>query len=116
MRGGGGVKNIYHGLICRENLRKQIMVNRPPMILTDESNAFAHDTMHRRLPANIREVAQLNPDYPAFIQTALQKLAAEIENDAPIGAFNPFLPDADLWAESEKAHAGHTWLHTDWFF
>ena len=92
------------------------MMNRRPMILTDESNTFAHDTMLRRLPANIREVGQLNPDYPAFIQNSLQKLAAEVESDAAIGAFNPFSPDADLWEASLKAHAGHTWLHTDWFF
>src|SRR5689334_13488735 len=92
------------------------MVNRPPMILTDDSNAFAHDTMFRRLPANIREVGQLNPDYAPFIQNALQRLASEIESDAPVGAFNPFNPDADLWEASLKAHAGHTWLHTDWFF
>ncbi|MEP6987794.1 MAG: ARMT1-like domain-containing protein, partial [Chloroflexota bacterium] len=92
------------------------MVKRPPMILTDESNAFAHDTMFRRLPANIREVGQLNPDYPASIQSALQQLAEALENDAPVGAFNPFSPDVDLWEASLKAHEGQTWLHTDWFF
>ncbi len=92
------------------------MVNRPAMIRTDESNAFAHDTMLRRLPMNIREVARLNPDYPAFILNNLEKLAIEIETDQPVGAFNPFSPDADLWEASVKDHAGHTWLHTDWFF
>ncbi len=92
------------------------MIDRPAMIRTDESNAFAHDTMLRRLPANIREVAQLNPDYPAFILHNLERLASEIENDAVIGAFNPFGPDVDLWETGLKDHAGHTWLHTDWFF
>jgi len=92
------------------------MVNRPAMIRTDESNAFAHDTMLRRLPTNIREVAHLNPDYPAYIRKNLEQLASEIERDQPIKAFNPFLPDADIWETSLKAHAGDTWLHTDWFF
>ncbi|MBI1276695.1 MAG: DUF89 family protein [Anaerolineaceae bacterium] len=92
------------------------MVNRPAMILTDESNAFAHDTMFRRLPSNIREVALLNPDYPAVIRDNLKRLAAEIESDAVVRPFNPFSPDADLWETSLKEHEGHTWLHTDWFF
>lgn len=92
------------------------MINRPAMIRTDESNAFAHDTMLRRLPANIREVAQLNPNYPTFILNNLERLAVEIETDKPIGAFNPFGADIDLWEASLKDHAGHTWLHTDWFF
>ncbi len=92
------------------------MVKRPAMIRTDGSNAFAHDTISRRMPANIREVGQLNPDYPASIQRALQKLAEALESNAPMGAFDPFGPDIDLWEESLKAHAGQTWLQTDWFF
>ncbi len=92
------------------------MIDRPAMIRTDESNAFAHDTMLRRLPTNIREVAKRNPDYPAFILNNLERLAVEIETDQPVGAFNPFSPDADLWAVSLKDHVGHTWLRTDWFF
>lgn len=93
-----------------------MMANRPAMIRTDESNAFAHDTLLRRMPSNIREVGQLNPDYPAFIQRSLERLATALENDEPIGAFNPFSPDIDFWVDSLKVHAGHTWLHTDWFF
>lgn len=93
-----------------------MMIDRPAMIRTDESNAFAHDTMLRRLPTNIREVATLNPDYPAFILDNLERLAVEIETDQLIGGYNPFDPDADVWEATLKEHAGHTWLHTDWFF
>ncbi len=92
------------------------MVNRPAMIRTDNSNAFAHDTMKRRIPTNIREVAALNPDYPAFILEQLERLAAAVENDEPIEPFNPFLPDADVWEKALQAHAGHSWQQTDWFF
>jgi uncharacterized protein with ATP-grasp and redox domains len=106
---------IYHWPIYGVK-REQPMIKRPAMIMTDESNAFAHDTMRRRMPSNIREVGQLNPDYPASIHTALEKLAEALESDALVGAFNPFSPDVDLWADSLKAHAGQTWLHTDWFF
>lgn len=92
------------------------MVNRPAMIRTDDSNAFAHDTMSRRIPANIREVAALNADYPPFILKALERLAAAVENNELIAAFNPFLPDADVWEAAIQAHAGHSWQQTDWFF
>ena len=92
------------------------MVNRPAMIRTDESNTFAHDTMKRRIPANIREVAALNPDYPPFILKALERLAVSVENDEAIAAFNPFLPDADVWVAGIQAHTGHSWQQTDWFF
>ncbi|MCA0458732.1 MAG: protein-glutamate O-methyltransferase family protein [Chloroflexi bacterium] len=92
------------------------MVKYPAMIRTDDSNAFAHDTMKRRIPANIREVAALNADYPPFILQALNRLATAIENDEPIAPFNPFLPDADPWEAGAAAHEGHTWQQTDWFF
>lgn len=92
------------------------MVNRPPMIRTDESNAFAHDTIARRMPSNVREVARLNRDYSTVILDALERLAVALESDAPIRGFEPFGPDNDLWAASVAAHEGQTWQQTDWFF
>lgn len=92
------------------------MLQRPASIRTDNSNAFANDTMHRRLPSNIREVALLNPHYPDSIHMNLERLAKVIESDGLIEAFDPFGPDVDFWAASLQAHVGHTWLHTDWFF
>jgi uncharacterized protein with ATP-grasp and redox domains len=92
------------------------MLTRPPMIRTDHSNAFAHDTMQRRLPANIREIQALNPDYPVSIHHSLKQLAEAIESDAPIAAFDPLAPDIDLWQRGQHEHAGQSWQNTDWFF
>lgn len=92
------------------------MNTRPAMIRTDQSNAFAHDTMQRRLPANIREIQALNPDYPSSIHDSLKRLADAIESDAKIEPFDPLAPDIDLWERSLGEHTGHTWQNTDWFF
>ncbi len=92
------------------------MPERPPMIRTDHTNAFAHNTMKVRVPKIIREVQELNPDYPASIQRALDELRECLENDAPIQMFDLPAPDYDDWLPSYTAHEGHTWLHTDWFF
>ncbi|MBN8618084.1 MAG: DUF89 family protein [Anaerolineae bacterium] len=85
-------------------------------IRTDSSNAFAHDTMQRRFPATVREVASLNPDYPPAILNNLARLAETIEQNQTIAAFDPLAPDIDLWTEPLRRHEGHTWLNTDWFF
>jgi hypothetical protein len=86
------------------------------MIRTDFSNSFAHDTMKRRVPNTIRDVQHMNPDYPAAIQEALDKLHDEIQNDAPIRMLDPLAPDYDLWAASYAPYEGSTWLNTHWFF
>jgi uncharacterized protein with ATP-grasp and redox domains len=91
------------------------MLERPPMIRTD-TNAFAHNTMKVRVPRIIREVQELNPDYPATIQRALDELRQCLENDAPIPMLDLPAPDYDDWLPSYTAHEGHTWLGTDWFF
>lgn len=92
------------------------MPGRPPRIRTDASNAFAHNTMAVRVPATIREVARLNPDYSPRILAALEDLARSIEQDMPIPPLDPLAPDVDLWADDMAAHAGQRWLQTDWFF
>jgi len=86
-------------------------MTRPAAIRTEPSNAFAHDTVKRRLPAIARETAARNPDYPAGIATALEQLARDLENDAPI----PTIADPD-WAALLQEHGGETWLGTEWFF
>ncbi len=85
-------------------------------IRTDESNAFAHNTMKVRIPAIMREVQRLNPDYPAQIQAALDRLHDAIANDAPIAALKLPAPDADDWAKACAEHAGETWHSTQWWF
>lgn len=85
--------------------------NRPAPIRTDSSDAFANDTMKRRVPNIIRETQELNPDYSDEIQDALDALRQEIEGDAPIRAI-----DDPVWAALLARHAGETWLHSEWFF
>ncbi len=86
-------------------------VIRPRPIRTDGSDAFAHRTMSVRVPAIIRETQQLNPDYPATIQNALDKLCRGIEDDNRIPAV-----DDPVWAALYMRHQGETWLDTEWFF
>ncbi len=92
------------------------MTTRPPMILTDRSNPFAHNTMKVRVPRTTRDVLEMNPDYPPGIQKALSQLAADIENDQPIPLLESLAPDFESWAKSYESHRGHTWQGTDWFF
>src|SRR5262249_16872287 len=92
------------------------MSNRPTMIRTDTTNAFAHNTMRVRVPKIIRDVMGMNPDYPANIQQALEQLAHDIETDRKITLLEALAPDYEMWAVSYASHRGHTWLHTDWFF
>src|SRR5262245_48850825 len=91
-------------------------VNHPPMIRTDESNAFALDTMRRRVPNTIREVQALNADYPPAIHDALSRLLNEIVNDDTVRMSDVRAPDYDGWAGACEPHAGETWQSAEWFF
>ena len=88
----------------------------PPMIRTDPTNAFAHHTMRVRVPSIVRQVRDLNPDYPPSIRRALDALAHGMENDAPIPPLDLPAPDYKGWAAAHAAHEGDSWLHTDWFY
>src|SRR6185503_3994149 len=92
------------------------MPDRPPMVRTDATNAFAHNTMKVRVPAIIREVQALNPDYSPLIQSALSQLAESMENDQLIPMIDSLAPDYEMWAACFAPYAGDTWLNTDWFF
>jgi uncharacterized protein with ATP-grasp and redox domains len=85
-------------------------------IRTDESNAFAHNTMKVRIPAIVREVQRLNPDYPPQIQAALDRLHDEVASNAPIAPIPLPAPHADQWADACAKHAGETWHNTSWWF
>ena len=80
-------------------------LTRPKPIRTDASDAFAHHTMRVRVPNIIRETQKLNPDYPAAIHEALDRLRLNIERDAPIPAI-----DDPIWAALYWAAPGETWL------
>lgn len=86
-------------------------LTRPAPIRTDGSDAFAHDTMKRRVPNIIRETQELNPDYSGEIQEALDALHRDIQGDAPIRPI-----DDPVWAALLARHAGESWLNTEWFF
>lgn len=88
----------------------------PAMIRTDHSNGFAHNTLQVRVPAIIREVQALNPDYPTVIQQALDQLRHDIENDAPIKILELPAPDYDDWLPAYQAHEGQSWLNAEWFY
>src|SRR5690606_30208351 len=75
------------------------------------SNAFAHNTIRVRLPAIVRETALLNLDYSADILDALERLALDMERDAPI----PTIADP-LWQEAINAHKDNTWQSSEWFY
>lgn len=92
------------------------MIERPPMIRTDESNAFANDTMRRRVPDIIRETLALNPDYAPRIQLALLQLLEDIEGDERIWLVDLLSPDYETWSFSYNARPGATWQNVDWFF
>ncbi|MCC6803725.1 MAG: protein-glutamate O-methyltransferase family protein [Anaerolineae bacterium] len=84
---------------------------RPRPIRTDGSDAFAHDTMRRRLPGIIRDTLEMNPDYPDDIRAALDRLRADLAANAPI----PHIDDP-VWGALYARHEGETWLDTEWFF
>lgn len=84
---------------------------RPKPIRTDGSNAFAQDTMQRRVPNIIRETQRLNQDYSDSMQEALERLLRNIENNAPI----PRIYDP-VWSAQLIRHRDESWLGTEWFF
>lgn len=87
-----------------------------PNIRTDGSNAFAHDTMKRRVPGIIRLTQFSNPDFTPSIHAALHQLAQDMTNDAPIPPIVLPAPDWEAWHRINEAHAGETWLNTEWFY
>ncbi len=92
------------------------MFNRPPMIRTDVSNAFAHHTMQVRTSANIREIIHLNPDYAVPIKDNLERLAVEVESDARLRMIDPLAPDYERWLPEYTRREGDSWQNTDWLY
>jgi uncharacterized protein with ATP-grasp and redox domains len=71
--------------------------------------------MQARLPRIARDVIERNPDYPARVRDAVERLARDIETDAPLRAPVPPACDMAPWSEAYAEHAGETWLATEWF-
>ena len=82
---------------------------------TDGSNAFAFYSMHERVPRIARDTVDRNPDYPAAVKDAVERLAHAIESDARLPT--PRFPAADMpaWSAAHAEHAHETWLGAEWF-
>jgi hypothetical protein len=89
---------------------------RPAPLRTDPSNAFAHYSMSVRVPKILDEASARNPDYAPMVRDAITRLRDDIHGDAPLPALALPAPDAGEWEAALAAHAGDTWLRTDWFF
>ena len=93
----------------------------PEPIRTDSSNAFANNTMKRRLPAIIDETIDLNVDYTAGIRANLKRLRDDIANGEAITALDKSAADYEAWlralqAQQAKAGGDLTWHNAEWFF
>jgi hypothetical protein len=90
-------------------------VNRPPAIRTDGSNPFARYSMKVRVPKIARDTLERNPDYPAGVKRAVERLATDIEGNAPLPRPRAPAPDVALWTEAHAERAIESWLATEWF-
>jgi hypothetical protein len=88
----------------------------PQPIRTTADNAFAHDTMVRRLPANIRNIIASHTEYSDEITARLEQLAADIAGNAIIPPLPLPAADAEHWHAAYDRRAGERWHDTDWFF
>jgi hypothetical protein len=82
---------------------------------TDGSNAFARYSMEVRVPRIARDVVERNGDYPPEVKEAVERLARDIETDAPLPAPRAPAPDVAAWTSAHLEHAGESWLHAEWF-
>ena len=94
----------------------------PAPIRTDQSNAFANNTMRVRLPAIIDDTIAANDDYPASIKRRLCRLRDELCAGAPIKQLDvESAGDVIEWAEAlrrqrEIVMGEPTWHNAEWFF
>ena len=88
----------------------------PPPLRTDGSNEFARYSMQVRVPHIAREVVEHNPRFSLAVRDDIERLAASIEEGAPLPA--PRAPALDLqeWRRAHAEHADETWLSTQWFY
>ncbi len=89
---------------------------KPPSIRTSTSNPFAHYTTTVRNPRLLGEIQAANPDYPAPVKDALERLRDDLLKDAPIPLLALPAPDYESWQAAHEAHAGETWQDSAWFY
>ena len=94
----------------------------PAPIRTNQSNAFANNTMRIRLPAIIDETIERNSDYPESIKNRLRDLRDSIACGAPIPRLDgESAADHVEWNNALKRQsaivaAEATWHNAEWFF
>jgi uncharacterized protein with ATP-grasp and redox domains len=94
----------------------------PEPIRTDESNAFANNTMKVRVPAIIADTLQLNPTYPDSIKAALDELQTAVASGNHIPALDiQAAPDYEQWLtvleqQQVSVDGDLTWHNAQWFF
>ena len=94
----------------------------PPPIRTDQSNAFANNTMAARIPAIIQETIDLNPDYSASIKARMARLRDEIESGQAIRPLDiEQASDHHQWMSALRRQQALVdgelnWHNAEWFF
>jgi len=93
----------------------------PGPIRTDESNAFANNTMKVRVPEILQQTLDLNPDYSDSIKDRLKALRDAIANGDEIKPLDKLsAPDYDEWLvalENQRSMFDTvTWHNAEWFF
>ncbi len=71
--------------------------------------------MQVRVPQILRDVIARNPDYSVTIRDAITRLAANLEDDAPLPAPRAPAPDVVAWTAAHAQHVGESWLNAEWF-
>jgi hypothetical protein len=71
--------------------------------------------MEVRVPRIARDVLARNPDYPPAVADAVERLARDIEHDAPLPSPRAPGPDVPVWAEYHAQRGAETWLDAEWF-
>jgi hypothetical protein len=91
-------------------------VKRPAPIRTDGSIEFARYSMEKRVPAIARDVIAHNPGFSPAVRRGVERLARDIEGNAPIPPPKPPAPDVASWTDAYLSHASDTWLDAEWFY
>jgi len=96
------------------------ILKRPNPIRMD--NDFARATMRVRLPAILRNVQKVNPDFSPTIMEGIDRLHDALVNDKSIPMLDllPTAADYDDWyaayREQQAKITPLTWQHSEWFF
>ena len=94
----------------------------PPPIRSDNSNAFARDTMAARIPAILQDTLDLNPDYPTSVKDRLGRLRDDIAAGEAIPTLDAEgASDYRQWLRALRQQqalvdAPLTWHSSEWFF